>query len=106
MSQDEELVSELHNLSELHEIGWLVDETDTTISLAMEQPGETKKCRLWLTIPKSTIIKTLKLEWKDILAWSKRKEKRDAKSVRGEVEAGGGEEVQGHQGPEGTRTEN
>ena len=55
-STDEVPLSEISDLVELHEIGWLVSETDETLTLTMEyQPG-VLSTRLYLTIPKVNIV--------------------------------------------------
>jgi hypothetical protein len=43
-------------LSELEEIGWLVQETEESVSLSMEYEEAADTRRLWLTIPKANIV--------------------------------------------------
>jgi hypothetical protein len=43
-------------LAELHEVGFLLKETDDTITLGSESPDEKLDARFWLTIPKNAII--------------------------------------------------
>lgn len=50
-------------LIELHEVGWLIAETATTVSLAMELEIDERPARLRLHIPKVNIIEMRTLEF-------------------------------------------
>lgn len=43
-------------LSDLQEVGWLVQEDDEKITLAMEYQPDGDTRRLWLTVPKVNIL--------------------------------------------------
>ena len=53
-SADEAALDEM-GLFELSEVGFLIRQTETEITLAMEHPDSSARCRLWLTIPKINI---------------------------------------------------
>lgn len=55
MSQGDEDLFNVDALMELEEIGWLIKETDDSVSLSIEKP-QFDKARLWLTIPKVNIM--------------------------------------------------
>ena len=54
-SADEHALEEM-GLFELSEVGFLIRQTDTEITLAMEHPESAARCRLWLTIPHRNIL--------------------------------------------------
>lgn len=51
----DEIAAEDADLAELHEIGFIVAETDEAITLNMEHQEDATKYRLWLTIPRVNV---------------------------------------------------
>jgi hypothetical protein len=54
-SVDDREVSEVSELRTLREVGWLVTETEESVTLSIEEPDGTT-VRNWLTIPRAAII--------------------------------------------------
>lgn len=50
------LISSLGDLAELHEIGFLLTESDETITIGTETQDGALEARFWLTIPKNCIV--------------------------------------------------
>lgn len=55
-SMSEHAIADLGGLAELEEIGFLIKETEDTITLATETQDEALSVRFWLTIPKVNIV--------------------------------------------------
>ena len=55
-SSSEHPLSSLGDLAELHEVGFLLQESDTTITVGTESQDNAVSVRFWLTIPKANII--------------------------------------------------
>jgi hypothetical protein len=60
-------------LSDLKEIGWLVQEDDESVTLSMEYEEESDERRLWLTVPKSGIVERRDVEFERVFPVRKRK---------------------------------
>ena len=43
-------------LIDLHEVGFLLHETDEFVTLSCEHPGDSDTARLWLSVPKTNIV--------------------------------------------------
>lgn len=54
-SVDDCEITEISELRTLREVGWLVTETDETVTLSLEEPDGTT-IRNWMTIPRMAII--------------------------------------------------
>lgn len=55
-SNSQHAISSLGDLAELHEVGFLLKESDDTLTLGTESPGDGLEARFWLTIPKMNIV--------------------------------------------------
>lgn len=55
-STDESNIAELGGLADLHEIGFLLQETDKAVVLGLEHQEGATTARLTLTIPKCNIV--------------------------------------------------
>lgn len=49
-------ISSLGDLAELHEVGFLIKETDETLVVGTESADGATEVRFWLTIPKNSIV--------------------------------------------------
>jgi hypothetical protein len=49
-------IASLGELAELHEVGFLLKETDETITIGTEAQEGAVEARFWLTIPKANIV--------------------------------------------------
>jgi hypothetical protein len=49
-------ISSLGDLAELHEVGFLLKESDETITIGTEAQEDALEARFWLTIPKHNIV--------------------------------------------------
>jgi hypothetical protein len=49
-------IAQLGDLAVLDEIGFLLKETDETLTIGTESPQQDLEARFWLTIPKAAII--------------------------------------------------
>lgn len=66
---------ELGGLADLHEIGFLVKETDESVVLAIEHMDGAVSSRLTLTIPKVNIVQRVPINLQRILSKRKPKDK-------------------------------
>ncbi len=56
-STSQHAVTSLGGLAELHEIGFLIKESDESITIGTEaEDGATVEARMWLTVPKVNIV--------------------------------------------------
>jgi hypothetical protein len=65
-------------LSELQEIGWLVQEDEEKVTLSMEHEDESSERRLWLSVPKGNIVERRDIEFEKAFP-VKRKRRSDNK---------------------------
>ena len=49
-------------LAELHEVGFVLAETEESLTLGLEHPGDTPGVRFWLCIPKVNILERRDME--------------------------------------------
>ncbi len=59
-SESEHEISTIGPLAELQEIGFLIKETDESVTIGIEHPGKESFTRLWLTIPRVNIVEVRK----------------------------------------------
>lgn len=55
-SNSQHAISSLGELAELHEVGFLLAESEETITLGTESQEGATEARFWLTIPKQNIV--------------------------------------------------
>lgn len=67
---------QIGDLIELHEIGYILKESDESITLTMEGDGMGDENRNWLTVPKCNIMEIHRAELADVLELMRRKRRR------------------------------
>ncbi len=72
-------------LSELEEVGFVLNETDKTLTLGMEREIYTheddSEYRLWLTVPQSGIVERYTVSLAEFLKWVRRREAAKRKKI-------------------------